>query len=878
MELKNPTPPKLAKWLLALSVAWKFKDEAENDLDELFQIRSKNWGESYAKRLYWQDVWSIWIRRSWFEELDFTHLNTFSMFKNYLKVTLRSLKNQKVYSAINVFGLAIGLAFCSLIFLYIQDELTYNQMHQERDRVYRVEQTFFNEDGTAKYSNRNASIPLGPQLKEEIPGIENFARIFAREHYVKTNSDPIRERVLYADEELLSIFTFPAIAGNTQSMLPNINSVVITEKIATKYFGDESALGKTLSIRKNEVFEDFEVTGVVKDMPSNSTVYFEILLHIKGDNYYTQRFMDRFDMNIYRTYVILEEQVTAENLIPALDQFSDKYHGDYIAYLKERDGWDSEFRNYGYRLNPLNDLHLNSNSDPLYSYILSAIAIGILLIACINFMTLSIGRSSRRSKEVGMRKVIGAHRSQLMTQFWGEAFLICGISLLIGVLLAEAFLPIFNALSGKTLEFNYLENWSTLSILVGFIFVTGLIAGSYPAILLSNIKPVHSLKGTLKLSGSNLFTKSLVSLQFALSVTLIVSTLVMNNQLRFIQNQDLGFDKEHVVMVPLNRLDGLELADLMRNTIGNNANIIDISATGTTMGFEGSIGYGVNYNGENIPINVFTVESNYVDFFGLEIVDGRDLNSNISSDTLEAVLVNEALVERFELTDPIGQKIPSLVEGESVHGGAFIVGIVKDHKFAALYQKISPAMFSMNPAWGHGNLMIRVQPNNISQTIAEIEESWNNIVPEVPFEYSFLDEDLFAVYEEDQKWASIVNYASGFAILIACLGLFGLVTLTVTSRKKEVGIRKVLGASVLRITTLFASDFIKLVVLGLIIAAPVAYFMMNSWLQNFAYRINVDWSHYSIAGLIVIGIALFTISFQTIRAGLSNPADTLANE
>ncbi|MCG8374538.1 MAG: ABC transporter permease, partial [Balneolales bacterium] len=560
MGVKRSSPPKLAKWLLGLSVAWKFKEEAESDLDELFQIRCKNWGESYARRLYWQDVLSIWIRRSWFEEFEFTHLNTYSMLKNYFKVSWRSLKKQKAFSFINVFGLAIGLAFCSLIFLYVQDELTYDSMHQDRNRIYRVELTFFDEFGNVNHSGTNGSVPLGPTLKEEIPGIEHFTRLFYRSHYTKSDGDAIQESVAYADNELFDIFTFPVIEGNADELLPNTNSVVITESIATRYFSNESALGKTLRIRKNEVFEDFEVTGVVQDMPSNSTVSFNVLLHIEGDAFYVPQFKDRFDMNLYRTYVLLSPNIDSENLNDPLNFFTDKYHPQYQQNIRDRNGWDASIRPFAYRLNPLPHIHLNSSSDPMYSYILSGIGLAILLIACINFMTLSIGRSSKRAKEIGMRKVIGAHRHQLMIQFWGEAFLICTIALVIGALFANAFLPVFNNLAGKELSFNYLENWHIWIALLGFILVTGFIAGSYPALLLSNIKPIHSLKGKLTLSGSNLFSKSLVTLQFGLSVFLIVGTLVMNNQLNFIRNHNLGFNKEHIVMIPLNRMDGLELA------------------------------------------------------------------------------------------------------------------------------------------------------------------------------------------------------------------------------------------------------------------------------------------------------------------------------
>ncbi|MEQ9266430.1 MAG: FtsX-like permease family protein [Balneolaceae bacterium] len=878
MRDKNTTPPKLAQWLLALSVAWRFKEEAESDLDELYQIRLENWGEKYARKQYWNDVLSIWARRSWFQELEFTNLNTFAMLKNYLKVTFRTLRKQKIYSFINVFGLAIGLAFCALIFLYVQDELSYDSMHQNRDSVFRVELGFFNEDGSLKNSGRNGAIPLGPRLHEEVPGIETFTRFFTRQHYVKADGEPIKERILYSDPDIFQLFTFPFIVGNPDNALLSNNSAVITEKTAIKYFGDTQAVGKTLQIRKNELFEDFEVTAVVKDMPSNSTIRFNILLNITGDAFYTARFIDRFDMNIYQTYVKLNKNVSEESLANALNLFTDKHLSDHQTSIREKNEWDETVRPIAYRLNPLPEIHLNSSSDPRYSYILSGIALGILLIACINFMTLSIGRSSRRSKEIGMRKVIGAQRHQLMGQFWGEAFIVCAISLVIGTLLAELFLPVFNSLADKNLDFKYLENYQTLVVLTGFIILTGFIAGSYPALLLSGIKPVASLKSRLKLNGSNIFTKALVSFQFALSLCLIVSTLVMNNQLQFIQSKDLGFNTEQVLIIPLNRLNGLELADQLRNTAGKNANVLDITAAGTPLGFNGSYGYGIDYNNRPISINVFTVESNYIDFMELNLVKGRGFDKNLASDTLEAVIVNEMLVSQMGLTEPIGKVIPGLVQGEDPHGGAYIIGVVEDHNFAALYQEIDPAFLTMNPAWGHGNIMIRIHPENMSETIAEIKEQWDILVADVPFAYSFLDDDLYQTYQEDEQWSNIVNYSSFFAIFIATMGLFGLVTLSVNSRQKEVGIRKVLGASISQITALFAKDFLKLVILGILIATPIVFYFMNDWLTNFAYRISVNGWHFGIATALVMIIALITISFQTIRAGAANPVDTLMNE
>lgn len=875
---KTHSPPKLAVLLLSISVAWKFKEEAENDLNELFQLRLENHGSKYARRQYWRDVLSIWSRRSWFEELDFTHLNTFSMFKNYLKVTLRSLKKQKVYTFINVFGLAIGLAFCALIFLYVQDELSYDRFHENKDRIFRVEQRYFNADGSVRHDGVNGSIPLGPTLKQDIPGIETYTRYLRHDHYIKSNKEAIRELVHYADEDIFKIFSFRFIAGDQETALVNSNSVVVTKDKALKYFGEINVLGETLKIRKEEDFEDYTITGVVEEGPNNSTFRFNLLIPVKDDIRYRPPFIDRWDMNLYQTYVLLEEQVEARGLEPTLAEFRERYDTGFNQTLRELYHIPEGQIASTYHLNPLPEIHLNSVSDPMYSYILSGIAIAILLIACINFMTLSIGRSSKRSKEIGMRKVVGAFRHQLMFQFWGEAFLICGVSMTLGIVLAEAFLPVFNFLSGKALAFNYLENWSTFAAIFGILLITGFVAGSYPAVILSNFKPVTTLKGSMKLSGSNFFTRSLVAVQFALSVMLIISTLVMKNQLQFIRAQDLGYNAEHVVYIPLNQLNGIDVANNFRNAIGSHSDIVDITATGTTVGFRGSHGYGVEHEGENKHINVFTVESNYIDFMELELVAGRNFDPNMATDTTDAVIVTETFLREFGVTDPIGKPIPMLKPDEVAHGGAIIVGVVKDHYFQSLYDEMDPAFLSMNPAWGHGNLLIRIRPENMQETIALIEDTWKAIIPEIPLNYRFLDEDMYEEYANDERWTTIINYSSWFAILIACLGLFGLVTLTISSRIKEIGIRKVLGASILQISGLFAKDFVKLIVIGVVIASPIAWYAMNKWLLNFAYHVNVGLIHFALASLIVLIIAVATISIQTIRAGRTNPAETLVNE
>ncbi len=534
---------------------------------------------------------------------------------------------------------------------------------------------------------------------------------------------------------------------------------------------------------------------------------------------------------------------------------------------------------YGYRLQPLPAIHLDpavaagltAPSDPRYSYILAAIALAILLIACINFTLLAIGRSAGRAREVGVRKAIGARRHQLLFQFWGESILLSLLALVLGLSLAELFLPTFNTLAAKDLHFDYLQNAATVGALIGLMLLVGVLAGSYPALVLSGFKPVESLRQRMRLKGSNPLTRSLVVVQFALSVFLIVGTLVMLRQLDYVQTKNLGFDEEHVVVIPTNGLPGDELLARFRTALGPRRDVLGVTGMNNAPA-HGWSREGWDYKGEDKVAYTYRVESDFLDVMGVDLVAGRNFDPSRSTDSTGAVLVNEAFVRDFGWAEPLGQRL------DGFYAEPEVVGVVRDLHLLPLRQAVEPMVLTMDPGWGMGHLLVRIAPDDLSTTLAALEATWNGVALATPFQYSFLDDDLAKQYESERRWSRIVGYGALFAVLVACLGLFGLASLTVVQRTKEIGIRKALGATATNIAALLSKDFVVLVLVGVVIAAPLAYLAAERWLEGFAYRIDLGPGVFVLAGGTALVIALVTVSAHALRAATADPVQSLRYE
>ena len=805
-----------------------------------------------------------------------------SMLKNYLKIAFRNLRRQKGYAFINIFGLAVGLAFCTLIFLYVRDERTFDRFHTQQDRIYRAYKTTYKPDGSIEDREAWLPVPLGPAMKADVPEVEEYVRLRTRGSIVQVGTVTLEEAILFADASIFDVFTFPLLKGSPQTALADPWSVVLTESMASKYFGAEEPMGRRLAIRLTDRFEDFVVTGVAKDIPGNSSIRFNLLAPFSKLMSLNPGAADNWGDSSYSIYVKLRENTSSANVDKKLVSIRAKYFPNEVQRLREQGHWSGDGLPLRYHLQPLSDIHLNTGirgdpppSNPRYSYILGSIALGVLAIACINFMMLAIGRSAGRAREIGVRKVVGALRRQLMLQFCSEALILSVAAMAAGLGLARLFLPVFNELADKTLRIADAGNVGALLVLVGLVFVTALLAGGYPALVLSSLRPVETLKNSFKLGGSHVLMRSLVVVQFTLSVFLLVCTLIMIYQLRYVRTMDLGFDKEQVVVIPVKGLDGQRTLRLFQDELGRRSDIAGVTGINNTFA-RGTWGWGFRHKGEQKAVFVYRAESNFLDVLGMELVAGRNFDPDQATDSTHAVIINEAMARDFGWTDPVGQIVSGMYEEEPSRDPT-VIGVMKDFNFLSLRQNVKPMMLSLSMDKIY-YMLARIRPGSMPAALAALRATWSNVAPDLPFTYSLLDDDLDRQYRAEDRWSRIVGYGSFFAILVACLGLFGLAALTVAGRTKEIGIRKVLGASVSSIAGLISRKFAWLVIVALALATPTAYVAMSRWLEDFAYRIELGPGVFLLSGALALGIALLTVSYHSIRVALADPVKSLRYE
>lgn len=799
------------------------------------------------------------------------------MIRNYVKIALRNLLRHKAYSMINVLGLAVGIAACLLIMIYVLDELRYDLYHEGADRIFRgsIAARINGKDLNAV----TTCAPLAEALAREIPEVEASTRIYRAGNFTTRLGDKSfnEDKFFHADATVFRVFTIPLLKGNADKALTEPFSVIISENMAEKYFGTEDPMGKVI---KTDGRIDYKVTGVFRNVPSQSHFHFDFLASLNSRE---ESRDEEWLSNNFATYVKLKDAGMYDDFQSKIQGLVLKYAGPQLKRIVgiTMEEWFKNGGAYNYVFQPLTDIHLYSdlgneiepNGNILYVYIFSAIAIFILLIACINFMNLSTARSANRAKEVGVRKALGSMKTQLIQMFLTESVLISLLATAIAVGLAELFLPAFNDLSGKSLEINLLTNPLVLLILLLFAVLVGLLAGSYPAFYLSAFDPIMVLKGKLAGGAKGRFLRSiLVVLQFSVSVALIIGTLVIHSQMDFVQNKKMGFDKEHVLIV-----DNIWLMREQRQSFKQALMTVNgIEQVTITNGVPGQdIGNTAFYTEgqQNDPRLLWTVRSDY-DFartLKMELADGRDFSNEYATDS-SSVVLNETAVRILGMTNPIGKFIYRFSENKPLK----IIGIVKDFNFQSLHQEIQPLVILPE---GHGGIAaVRIRPDNIAATVASVEKSWNQFQAGQPFVYSFLDEEFDKLYRAEQRVSKIVGVFAILAICVACLGLLGLAAYTAEQRTKEIGIRKVLGASVGGIVMLLSKEFLKWVLISNIIAWPIAYYFMNSWLQNFAYRIDMSVTVFLVAGIAAVFIALFTVSLQAAKAATSNPVEALKYE
>ena len=808
------------------------------------------------------------------------------MLKNYLKTALRNLTRFKVYSAINIAGLAVGTACCIAIMLFVKDELSYDSYNKNADRIYRptVLATLNGHDINGAFS----PAPMGPVCYHDIPEVETYARLHMEGgHQIKYKGNVYNEdRFYWADSTFFDVFTFQFLAGDKKNALSQPNTVVLTESMARKYFENENPVDKSLTLDKTN---DYVVTGVIKDVPQNSHFYFDFLgsLTTLEDSRNTS-----WLSNNYITYFLLKKGTDPAVFERKLNEEYSKYAG---PQLKAATGisieqFMSKGNRYGFVLQPLSSIHLHSNlnyeieqnGNISYVYIFSAIALAILLIACINFINLSTARSEKRAKEVGVRKTLGSIRSHLIGQFLAESILMSTIAVTIAVGIVEVLLPVFNELAGKKMSLNLLGNPLNILLLFCLAIAVGVIAGSYPAFYLSAFRPIDVLKSDSKRKRSkSLLRNGLVIFQFTISIILFIGTLVIYSQLRFVQSKDLGFDKEEVLVI--NRADDLgNRMDSFINELKSNSNIIGITNSNCIPGNQhGDTGCWLEGTGAEHLESTRIILSDY-DFsstFHLQMAEGRFFSKEHPSDT-DAVVLNQEAVRTFGVKDIVGRYlvIPGMPASNTKK--AKIIGVIKDFNYQSLHDPIRPLFIRLLSSRGMiGSLItVRLKPGNHLNTISFIENTWKNYSGGEEFSFNFLDQNLQKLYDSDLRTSKIAGTFSIIAIFIACLGLLGLAAFIIERRMKEIGIRKVLGASSLEVLVLLSKDFVKWVLAANIIAFPVAYYIMSNWLNNFAYRTEIHLWIFIVSGALALLIALITVSSQAIKAAAANPVKSLRYE
>jgi len=798
------------------------------------------------------------------------------MWKNHLKIALRNLLNNKIFSAINIFGLAIGLACCILMFLFIQHEVSYDKFHANAKNLYRV--TSIAEGTNGKTNLAVTPSAWAPLMKKDYPQIRNYVRLLKDEKSILGEAGKehiIVKNLFLADPAFFDVFSYKLLKGNPAKALVQPNTIVLTEQAAKKYFGDTDPIGKTLEATTTfaPTF-NVQVTGVISEPPANSHFTFDALISMStlGD------ISNLWAYHMYHTYVVLANGASKNSLETKFKSFSDKY----ITNNPNADGKQE------IHLQPVTDIHLHSqmvgeleeNGDITYVYIFSGIALFVLLIACLNFMNLSTVRSLKRAKEVGLRKVVGAERQQLITQFLGESILVSFFALILSIVIVVLTLPVFNDLSGRTLHINFGSNYNFILALILLTGLVGILSGIYPASVLSSFNPVEVLKGSFQKSiKGNALRKVLVTLQFVISIGLIASTILVYHQMQFVQNKKLGFDQEKVVVVTIPKNGDPKKIEALKTSLMNTPGVISASAASTIPSTKIPVNLIHDESSaanENRSMQMLFTDQDFVKTMQMKLIAGRDFSKNYSTDENEGFIINNQAVQSSgwkTAKNAIGKSFQWVVPDKVLKTGK-IIGVVEDFNITPLKSPVQPLVMHILPR-RFQYLYVRLHSNNALTKVKKIFKEFN---PEQPFEYSFLDDTINAMYSSEKKLGKIFGYFSGLAILIACMGILGLSIYSTQQRIKEIGIRKVLGATPVNIVKELSKEFLKPVSIAALIASPIAWYAMNKWLQGFAYRININAWVFLLAGVIALLIALLTVSFHAIKAAIANPVKSLRTE
>ncbi|WPQ61189.1 ABC transporter permease [Chitinophaga sancti] len=799
------------------------------------------------------------------------------MLGNYFKIAIRNLAQNKIYSLINIVGLTIGLTCAMLILLYVKDEVSFDRFHQNSSHIYRLVYKFTSKG--AEQNNSFTSVLQGPKFAEHIPGIKSFTRVQGGGMDFKTATSLEGKAVLFVDPNFFSTFTFKVIDGDASTCLLSPHSIVLTKDEAKKQFGTVDAVGKVMMVSEKNTFVPYQVTAVTENCPQNSSIQYKILVPTKDDAAAVKD-NDNWFSYYLNTFIVLDEHADPQTVTAQMKRFYEKDAAASFANMTAKFG-DFRDGNLGtYLLQPMTDIHMSKDfgasnglenaSDPIYAYILSGLAGFVLLIASINFVNLTIARSVRRAKEIGIRKAIGSDRRQLIIQFLGESFILCGIAFLLAIAVAQLVLPVFNELSNKKLAMSYLLDARLILGYIGLFLLTGLLAGFYPALVLSGYSPIDTLYSRFTLKGKGWLQKSLVVLQFTLASFLIIATITMYSQFNYLTKADLGYDDTNLVLVDKQNMTHEEAATFKMELL-KSPDIISVAPKNS-----GSWGTNVKLADEStVNFQWETIDESYLSTLKIPLVMGRNFSTRFPGDSAHSVIVNETFVKNAGWTNPIGQTVIFTFKDNKTYQ---VIGVVKDYHYGGLTRAIGAQLFTMDNANPYGTFNIKLKPNTRARGLAFIEKKYNTFYPFSPYNYWFMKDTNQLNYEYETRWKSIILFGAILTIFVSCIGLFGLSVLAAEKRTKEIGIRKVLGASVQSIATVLSVEFVKLVMIALLIAMPLAWIAVSKWLENYPYRVTLGWSIFAGAGGLVLLIAICTVSFQAIKAAFANPVNSLRRE
>jgi putative ABC transport system permease protein len=798
------------------------------------------------------------------------------MWKNFFLTSVRNLKRNFSFSLLNIGGLALGIAACIVMLLFVNYENHFDHIHSKGSRIYRLTelQRF---DGTPEQTVALSMYPMAAALQKDYPQVASVVRINEGANMTIRYKQKLitASQILFCDSNFLQVFDFPLKEGERTTAIDDPSRIVLTESMAGKIFGRTDVVGETIELYHDDIFQPFTVSGVAKDVPDNSHIQFDGLISFRAQK--IKDWMNTWDANWLQTYVLINKNTDVSRLQAAMPSFLEKYLAKEAA------------SRYQLNLQPFYDVHLGSENivhDGLnykkfsrsYVKIFLVIALFVLLIALLNFVNLSTARAAKRAREVGIRKTIGAQYWQLVKQFIGEAVLFTFLALLIASLIIWIALPFVSQIVQRDIHFDLFTDPRLWLGLLALALITGMLAGFYPALLLSSYRPVTVLKGVIRTSGSKRWSlrNVLVISQFAIAVVLIVSTLLIVQQLNYIKDRDIGFDQEHIITMTMNKTAN-EHFDLLKTELLKNSDIVDVT------GYNQRLGNNINQMGaeyvndsgeqKHLSLSHLVVDYDYLNLYNIKLKEGRNFSKDMQDEKGRSYIINETLANEMGVKHPVGTPYKAAWLKEMGR----VIGVAKDFNFNSLHSKIAPLYISMQD-WDFNEIAVKLKAGSTEKDLAYVKSKWQSLVPDLPFSYSFLDEHMAQLYETDRRVSKVVSISTALAVIIACLGLFGIVLFNIQSRTKEIGIRKVLGANVATITSLLSMEFLRPVLIALLIAFPVAWWLMNKWLQDFAYRIEISWIVFLLSGLAAVLIALVTISFQTVKAAITNPVKSLRTE